>query len=92
MLLLRVKRGLLCLHPLYQFFDPIKCELVGHDRRQAFITPNLLVEFDALLAHGLFRPLKGDPTQRIEICSIGYVGGCRPGDDSQRLIREAVSS
>ena len=86
-----MKRGLLCLHPLYQFFDPINCELVSYDR-QPFITQNLFVDLDALLTHGLFRLLERGPTQRIEICSIGYVGGCRPGDDSHWLIWEAVSS
>jgi len=49
--LLRVKCGLLSLHPLYQFLDPIKRSLIGDSGRQASIILDFLVKFDALLTH-----------------------------------------
>jgi hypothetical protein len=51
LLLLRVKRGLLCPHPFCQFFDPIERELVSYRGRYPFIVRNLFVEIDALVAH-----------------------------------------
>jgi hypothetical protein len=44
-----MKRGFLCLHPRYQFFDPIKGELIGDPGRQALVMLDLAVEFDALV-------------------------------------------
>jgi hypothetical protein len=49
--LLGVKVGLLCLHPLYQFFDPIKRSLIGDPGRQALVMLDLAVEFDTLVTH-----------------------------------------
>ena len=60
MLLLGVKRGLLSLHFLYQFFDPIERKLVGYRRGYALVVLDLAVEFDTLVTHGLSRLLKGD--------------------------------
>jgi hypothetical protein len=46
-----MKRGFLCLHPRYQFFDPIKGGLIGDPGRQALVMLDLAVEFDALVTH-----------------------------------------
>jgi hypothetical protein len=46
-----MKGGLLRLHPLYQFFDPIKSRLIGDPGRQALVMLNLAVEFDTLVTH-----------------------------------------
>jgi hypothetical protein len=51
LILLRVKRGLLGLHPLYQFLDPIKDWLIRDAGRHAPVMFDLLIEFDALFTH-----------------------------------------
>jgi hypothetical protein len=51
MILLRVKRGLLGLHPLYQFLDPIKEWLIRDAGRHDPVMFDLLIEFDALFTH-----------------------------------------
>jgi hypothetical protein len=48
---LGVKRGFLCLHPRYQFFDPIKGVPIGDPGRHAFVMLDLAAEFDALVTH-----------------------------------------
>jgi hypothetical protein len=55
LLLLRVKRGLLSLHLLHQFFNPINRKLVGDRSGYALVVFDLAVEFDTLVAHFLFR-------------------------------------
>ncbi len=55
LLLLRVKRGLLSLHLLHQFFNPINRKLVGDRSGYALVVLDLAVEFDTLVAHFLFR-------------------------------------
>jgi hypothetical protein len=57
--LLGVKSVLLCVHLLYQFFDPIKCRLIGDPGRQAAVMLDLAVEFDTLVAHFQFRIARG---------------------------------
>lgn len=54
LLLLRVKRGLLYLYLLYQFLDPINCTLIVDPGRQALVSLDLLVEFDAFFTHWYF--------------------------------------
>jgi hypothetical protein len=54
-----VKHGLLRVHLLYQFFDPIKCRLIGDPRRQAAVMLDLAVEFDTLVAQFEFRIADG---------------------------------
>lgn len=54
-LLLGVKRGLLGLRLLHQFFDPINCKLVGNRGGYARVVLNLAVEFDTLVTHFRFR-------------------------------------
>jgi hypothetical protein len=46
-----MKRGFLCLHARYQFFDPIKGALIGDPGRKALLMLDLAVEFDALVTH-----------------------------------------
>src|ERR1700676_5424008 len=60
LLLLGVKRGLLSLHFLYQFFDPINRKLVGNRSGYALVVLDLVVEFDTLVTHGLSRLRKGE--------------------------------
>jgi hypothetical protein len=60
--LLRVKRCLLGLHPLYQFLDPIKRSLIGNSGRHVLVMLDLAVEFDALLTHG-FTATSGGSTK-----------------------------
>ena len=55
MLLLGVKRGLLSLHFLYQFFDPIERKLVGYRRGYALVVLDLSVEFQTFVTHFQFR-------------------------------------
>jgi hypothetical protein len=50
--LLRVKYVLLSLHPLNQFLDPVKKGLVGGVGRYDTVMLDLLVDLNALLAHG----------------------------------------
>jgi hypothetical protein len=49
--LLGMKRGFLCLHPRYQFYDRIKGELICNPGRHALVMLDLAVELDALVAH-----------------------------------------
>ena len=51
LLLLGVKRDLLGLHLLHQFFNPINRKLVGDRSAYAFVVLDLAVEFDTLVAH-----------------------------------------
>jgi hypothetical protein len=51
MILLRVKRGLLGLHPLYQFLDPIKDWLIRDAGRHDPVMFDLLIELGALFTH-----------------------------------------
>jgi hypothetical protein len=53
--LLEVKRGLLCLHSLYQFLDPINGTLICNRGRQALVMLDFAVEFDALVTHSNLR-------------------------------------
>jgi hypothetical protein len=46
-----MERGFLCLHPRYQFFDPINGGLVGDPGPQALVLRDLAVKFDALVTH-----------------------------------------
>jgi hypothetical protein len=55
LLLLGVKRDLLSLHLLHQFFDPINRKLVGKRGGYALVVLNLAVEFDTLVTHFRFR-------------------------------------
>src|ERR1700730_3718050 len=55
LLLLRVKRGLLSLHLLHQFFDPIERKLVIYTCGDAPVALDLGVEFDTLVTHFQFR-------------------------------------
>jgi hypothetical protein len=55
LLLLGVKRGLLSLHFLYQFFDPIERKLVGYRRGYPLVMLDLSVEFQAFVTHDQFR-------------------------------------
>jgi hypothetical protein len=48
---LRVKRGLLGLHLLHQFFDPINRKLVVNRNGYAFVVLDLVVKFYALVTH-----------------------------------------
>jgi hypothetical protein len=53
--LLGVKQGLLSLHFLYQFFDPIERKLVGYRRGYPLVMLDLSVEFQAFVTHVQFR-------------------------------------
>jgi hypothetical protein len=47
-----MKRGLLGLQPRYQFLDPIKYWLIRDAGRHDPVVFDLLIDFDALFAHG----------------------------------------
>jgi hypothetical protein len=46
-----VKRSLLHLRLLYQFFDPIEHSLIGNSGRHTLVMLDLAVEFDAPVTH-----------------------------------------
>jgi hypothetical protein len=48
---LRVKRGLLGLHLLHQFFDPINRKLVVNRNGYTFVVLDLVVKFYTLVTH-----------------------------------------
>jgi hypothetical protein len=48
----RMKCGLLTLHPLYQFLDPVECLLIRHAGRYETVMLDPLVDLNALLTHG----------------------------------------
>jgi hypothetical protein len=47
-----VEQSLPGLHPLYQFLDPIKRRLISDSGCHALVIINLLIDLNALLAHG----------------------------------------
>jgi hypothetical protein len=51
-----VKRGLLDLHLLNQFLDPLKQSRIGYAGRQETVMLNFTVDFNALLTHGFPAP------------------------------------
>jgi hypothetical protein len=53
--LLRVQRGFLCHQLSDQFFGPVDGDLIGYGPLYPAIPFNVLVDLDALLAHGQFR-------------------------------------
>jgi hypothetical protein len=87
-----VKRGLLRLHPLDQFLDPIEGALVCNRRRQALVMLDLAVEFDALVTHGNLRSDCGATligclfkTMKWKNCSLGTVNF--PATDTYLFLR-----
>jgi hypothetical protein len=48
-----VKRSLLHLRLLYQFFDPIEHSLIGNSGRHTLVMLDLAVEFDAPVTHSI---------------------------------------
>jgi hypothetical protein len=50
-----MERGLLTLHPFYQFLDPSKHSRIADSGRHALVMLDLAVKFDALLTHGTRR-------------------------------------
>jgi hypothetical protein len=51
LLLLGMKLGFLCLHPRYQFLDPVKGGPIGDQGRHTLVMLDLAVEFDAFATH-----------------------------------------
>jgi hypothetical protein len=71
--LLGVKCGLLCLHPLDQFFDPLKHKPIRDAGRHVTVMLDFTVEFDALFTHGTRLKVTGG--EKLATCYLMTAAG-----------------